>query len=115
MARCRPTSFLGAMPITPDSVLLTGRFAVVTGGAAGIGAAIAVALARFGADVAICDRDEEGLERVATEIRAAGRAATPSCSTSATPTRCARGSRRSTGSTSSSTTRAAGFAPTSST
>jgi 3-oxoacyl-[acyl-carrier protein] reductase len=61
------------MPITPDSVFLTGRRAVVTGAAQGIGAAIAVTLAQFGADVAICDRDADGLGRIAGEVAAAGR------------------------------------------
>jgi 3-oxoacyl-[acyl-carrier protein] reductase len=61
------------MPITPESVLLTGRRAVVTGAAQGIGAAIATTLARFGADVAICDRDADGLARTAEEIVAGGR------------------------------------------
>ena len=61
------------MPITPDSILLTGRRAVVTGAAQGIGAAIATTLARFGADVAICDRDADGLARTAGDIAAEGR------------------------------------------
>ena len=63
------------MPITPDSVLLTGRRAVVTGAAQGIGSAVATTLARFGADVAICDRDADGLARTAEEITASGRQA----------------------------------------
>ena len=63
------------MPITPDSILLTGRRAVVTGAAQGIGAAIAITLARFGADVAICDRDADGLAHTAGEIAAEGRLA----------------------------------------
>jgi NAD(P)-dependent dehydrogenase (short-subunit alcohol dehydrogenase family) len=61
------------MALTPDSVLLTDRVVLVTGAAQGIGAAVASACARFGADVAICDRDADGLERTATEVRAAGR------------------------------------------
>ena len=61
------------MPITPESVLLTGRRAVVTGAAQGIGAAVAITFANFGADVAICDRDADGLARTAEEIAAAGR------------------------------------------
>jgi len=61
------------MAITPDSVLLTGRRAVVTGAARGIGASIAVTLARFGADVAICDRDGDGLGATAAAVAAAGR------------------------------------------
>jgi NAD(P)-dependent dehydrogenase (short-subunit alcohol dehydrogenase family) len=56
------------MPITPESVLLTGRRAVVTGAAQGIGAAVATTLARFGADVAICDRDGDGLAHTAEQI-----------------------------------------------
>jgi 3-oxoacyl-[acyl-carrier protein] reductase len=66
-----------AMSLTPESVLLTDRVAVVTGAAQGIGAAIAAAYARFGADVAICDRDTEGMARTAKEIEASGRRATP--------------------------------------
>jgi 3-oxoacyl-[acyl-carrier protein] reductase len=61
------------MPITLDSILLTGRRAVVTGAARGIGAAVAITLARFGADVAICDRDADGLARTAGDIAAEGR------------------------------------------
>lgn len=61
------------MPLTPDAFTLTGRFAVVTGAARGIGAAIAVAFANFGADVAVCDRDAGGLDATADAIRAAGR------------------------------------------
>jgi 3-oxoacyl-[acyl-carrier protein] reductase len=64
------------MSLTPESVLLTGRVAVVTGAAQGIGAAIATTYARFGADVAICDRDADGLASTAKEIEAAGRRAT---------------------------------------
>ena len=61
------------MPIMPESVLLTGRRAVVTGAAQGIGAAIATTFARFGADLAICDRDADGLARTTEEIVANGR------------------------------------------
>jgi 3-oxoacyl-[acyl-carrier protein] reductase len=64
------------MSLTPESVLLTGRVTVVTGAAQGIGAAIASTYARFGADVAICDRDLEGLASTAKEIEAAGQRAT---------------------------------------
>ena len=61
------------MPITPESVLLTGRRAVVTGAARGIGAAIATTFARFGADLAICDRDADGLARTTEAIVTNGR------------------------------------------
>ena len=61
------------MDLTPDRVLLTDRVAVVTGAAQGIGEATAVALARFGADVAICDMNLEPLPDVAKAIEAEGR------------------------------------------
>ncbi|MGH9024761.1 MAG: SDR family NAD(P)-dependent oxidoreductase [Acidimicrobiia bacterium] len=60
------------MPLTPDSVLLTDRVAIVTGAAVGIGGAIATAFARFGADVAICDRDVPNLDRTADAIESTG-------------------------------------------
>jgi NAD(P)-dependent dehydrogenase (short-subunit alcohol dehydrogenase family) len=63
------------MPITPESVLLTDRLVVVTGAAAGIGAAVATTCARFGADVAVCDRDAEGLDRTVADVEGAGRRA----------------------------------------
>jgi NAD(P)-dependent dehydrogenase (short-subunit alcohol dehydrogenase family) len=47
---------------------LTGRFAVVTGSATGIGEGIARVLAAAGATVAVADIDVEGAERVATDI-----------------------------------------------
>ncbi|WP_353113213.1 3-hydroxybutyrate dehydrogenase [Microbacterium sp.] len=47
---------------------LEGRTALVTGGASGIGAACAVALAEAGARVLVADRDADGAERVAAEI-----------------------------------------------
>src|SRR5215467_13066640 len=50
---------------------LEGKTAIVTGAGSGIGHAIAVALAREGAQVTICGRDREKLDRVATEIGAA--------------------------------------------
>ena len=61
--------------LEPDAVLLTDRVAVVTGAAQGIGEATAVALARFGAHLAICDRNVAGMDATAAEIEAVGRQA----------------------------------------
>ena len=61
--------------VEPSSALLTDRVALVTGAAVGIGEAVAVTLARFGSDLAMCDRDAENLEATAKEVEAAGRAA----------------------------------------
>jgi NAD(P)-dependent dehydrogenase (short-subunit alcohol dehydrogenase family) len=47
---------------------MTGKTALVTGGSAGIGKAIARALAREGVDVAICARRKGALDRAAAEI-----------------------------------------------
>jgi 2-keto-3-deoxy-L-fuconate dehydrogenase len=51
---------------------LTGKVAVVTGGASGIGESVALLLARQGAHVAVLDRDAAGAERVLALIRARG-------------------------------------------
>jgi NAD(P)-dependent dehydrogenase (short-subunit alcohol dehydrogenase family) len=54
---------------------LSGKNAVVTGGASGIGRGISLRLARDGANVAIFDLNLTGAEKVAEEIRALGRKA----------------------------------------
>lgn len=51
---------------------LSGSVALVTGASRGIGKAIAVVLAAEGADVVICARSAEALERAAGEIDAVG-------------------------------------------
>ncbi|HEV8298099.1 MAG TPA: SDR family oxidoreductase [Acidimicrobiales bacterium] len=66
-------SIWDARALDPSAVLLTDKVAIVTGAAQGIGEATAVALARFGAHVAICDRDAPGLESTRAEIDALGR------------------------------------------
>ncbi len=63
----------GSDMLGPDNVLLTDRVAVVSGAARGIGAATAVAMARFGADVAVFDKDPELLPDVVGRVEAAGR------------------------------------------
>ena len=51
----------------------TGRIAVVSGAANGIGRASALRLAREGADLVVVDREGDTLQAVAREIEAAGR------------------------------------------
>lgn len=62
-----------ALEVSPEGMLLTDRVAVVTGAAQGIGEACALGLARFGAHVAICDRNAEGLATTAAAVEAQGR------------------------------------------
>jgi NAD(P)-dependent dehydrogenase (short-subunit alcohol dehydrogenase family) len=66
---------MAAMPVDPSTASLAGRNAVVTGAAQGIGAAVARALAAYGADVAMCDRNGDGLATTAADVKAAGRRA----------------------------------------
>ena len=61
------------MALDPGAATLNDRVAVVTGAAVGIGEAVALAFARFGADVAVCDRDGEGLAETARAVERAGR------------------------------------------
>lgn len=63
------------MPSILERFRLDGRTALVTGAGRGIGAAIAVALAEAGADVAITARTAAQLEEVAAVITRAGRTA----------------------------------------
>ena len=52
---------------------LDGRIAVVTGAATGLGRAIALLYASEGADVAILDRNADGANRIAAQIKEQGR------------------------------------------
>lgn len=54
---------------------LTGKVAVITGAAQGIGRAIALCLTEKGADIAVADINQERAETVAREIEAGGRRA----------------------------------------
>jgi NAD(P)-dependent dehydrogenase (short-subunit alcohol dehydrogenase family) len=62
----------------PSSLFdLTGRVALVSGAAQGLGRAMALALAEAGADLALADRNGDGLVDTASRIRALGRRAAP--------------------------------------
>jgi NAD(P)-dependent dehydrogenase (short-subunit alcohol dehydrogenase family) len=55
--------------------MFRGKVAVVTGAASGIGRSLAVGFAKRGADVAICDVNEVGLEETKHEVERLGRRA----------------------------------------
>ncbi len=52
---------------------LTGKVAMVTGSSKGLGEAAAVALAKAGADVAICGRNTADIDLVVNRIKSMGR------------------------------------------
>ena len=56
---------------------LTGRVALVSGGAQGIGRAMAIALAEAGADLVLADTNTTGVQKTAEQITALGRRALP--------------------------------------
>ncbi|RJQ57069.1 MAG: glucose 1-dehydrogenase [Desulfobacteraceae bacterium] len=57
---------------TKNEFDLSGKIAVVTGAGRGLGYAISIALARYGAHVVACSRTESELKRVAGEIEKIG-------------------------------------------
>ena len=63
---------LDALSLDADSFTLNGKTAIVTGAAMGLGSAIALGFARFGANLALCDREAEPLDRTATAARELG-------------------------------------------
>jgi NAD(P)-dependent dehydrogenase (short-subunit alcohol dehydrogenase family) len=68
-----PRSSIRRLPIDPSDILLEDQVAFITGGGAGIGAGIAVSLARFGASVVLADVDRERADATAAKIEALGR------------------------------------------
>jgi NAD(P)-dependent dehydrogenase (short-subunit alcohol dehydrogenase family) len=56
---------------------LTGRCALVSGAASGLGRAMATALAEAGADVMLVDRDEKGVHRTASQLSSFRRRSVP--------------------------------------
>ena len=61
----------------PSRFDLTGRVALISGAASGLGRASALALAEHGADVMLADLNAEGLAKTAADIAALGRRAVP--------------------------------------
>lgn len=55
-----------------DMFKLDGKVAIIPGGSGGIGSALAAGICEAGADVAIVDRDGDGLARTCSRMRAGG-------------------------------------------
>jgi NAD(P)-dependent dehydrogenase (short-subunit alcohol dehydrogenase family) len=66
-----------AMLMRRDLFDLTGRIAIVTGAASGLGEAISYGLAAFGADIVAADIETAGLVRVCDNVKEMGRKALP--------------------------------------
>lgn len=66
---------LAGSTLVRDDILLTDRVALITGGANGIGYGIALAMAEFGANVAIADIDGAAAVQAVARIEAKGRRA----------------------------------------
>jgi len=59
--------------LAPSDITLAGTVALVTGAANGIGRAIALVFARFGADLMVCDRDVTNLDGLVDQVESLGR------------------------------------------
>jgi NAD(P)-dependent dehydrogenase (short-subunit alcohol dehydrogenase family) len=68
---------------------MTGKSALVTGAASGLGQATALALAKAGADLCLVDVNAQGLEETAIQVRALGRQAVVVAANLADPLACA--------------------------
>lgn len=79
------------MTVDLSQFSLSGKRALVTGASRGIGQAIAIGLARAGADVAVAARKLESLNETVPLIRAAGRRAVAIAMDVAKPAACATG------------------------
>jgi len=69
----------------PNKIDLSGRFAVVTGGAQGIGRAIVERFLDSGATVAIWDRDKAFAEKTAGELKGGGKTIAIACEVTRLP------------------------------
>ena len=58
-----------------DMFSLSGKVAMVTGSSKGLGRAAAMALAKAGADIAVCGRNPDDIDAAVTEVRKQGRQA----------------------------------------
>lgn len=63
--------------MTPNRFDLSGRVAVISGAASGLGRASAIALAEHGADLLLADLNEAGMQKTADDIAVLGRRAIP--------------------------------------
>jgi NAD(P)-dependent dehydrogenase (short-subunit alcohol dehydrogenase family) len=72
--------------MTPSRFDLTGRVALVSGAASGLGRASAIALAEHGADLLLADLNTEGLQKTVADIAALGRRAVPATCNVSDPT-----------------------------
>ena len=71
-----------------ERAALEGKFAAVIGGAQGVGAAVTMALARAGVDVAVCDLDADQVAVTCGAVEDLGRRATGRATHAAATSSC---------------------------